>query len=285
MSLTSIMESGFSRKIMRAIPFPVDVFQDDNCLACPRSSDYSLIGIAFDYLLRLEILRANPRAKEEKLVGHLSIEHFQEFGIELNENDRERILYKTENDYMEARKEYIKSGILTDELIENIIKFAMLDYIYRAKSLLYLPNVEPVSKANIEDMKALHSLIPDYFKIPHRSVRLNPTFGETSMLVGGADVDLIIDGNLIDIKTVKRMQVTETIWSQLVGYLMLAEEARKHMNFPKIKKFGIYFSRFGKLWLIDSRYVYENPRYESTKKKLFKLWEDVKNGKIEKLFS
>lgn len=54
------------------------------------------------------------------------------------------------------------------------------------------------------------------------------------------------------------------------------------INFLKIKKFGIYFSRFGKLWVIDARYVYENPRYENTKKELFKLWEDVKNGKNEK---
>ena len=88
MSLTSIMASGFSREVMGNIPFPTDVFQDDNCVVCPRSGNYSIIGIAFDYILRLELLRINPRAKEKKLIGQLALEHFDEIWSSFSEDDK-----------------------------------------------------------------------------------------------------------------------------------------------------------------------------------------------------
>ena len=78
MSLTSIMEGGFSAEVMKEIPFPIDVFIDDNCVASPISENRSLVGTAFDYMLRLELLRANPRAREEDLVGQYAIKHFDE---------------------------------------------------------------------------------------------------------------------------------------------------------------------------------------------------------------
>lgn len=189
-------------------------------------------------------------------------------------------LYQIERDFLDARKKYILYGVLTDELIKRTLRFSMLDYIYRGN--IRADNFFRVNtklKDETKELRALYDLIPDYFKTPHKSVWLNPTFGETSLLVGGADADLIIDGSLIDIKTVKRMQVTEQTWSQLVGYLILSEEARKHMEFPKIKKFGVYFSRFGKLWLIDSKCVYESPRYKSLKNRMFKYWEKMVSQK------
>ncbi len=338
MSLTSIMEWGFSEEVMKDIPFPIDVFIDDNCVASPISENRSLVGIAFDYMLRLELLRANPRAREGNLVGQYAIKHFDEkmsmsyeedahffifnfLGIFVNffmekmgykdilttktkykealKNDQElkdklhaiftnreslrNTLRQIEKDYLDARKKYISDGIMNDELVLKTLRFSMLDYFYRGSlgSMFgdtFIPDNSNL-KDEVDDLKALHHIIPDYFKTLHRSVWLNPDFKETSLLVGGADADLIVDQCLIDIKTTSKMQVNEFTWSQLVGYLILAEEARKHIEFPLVRKFGVYFSRFGKLWLINAKYVYQSPRYNRLKNKLFKYQE-----KLEKRF-
>jgi hypothetical protein len=39
-------------------------------------------------------------------------------------------------------------------------------------------------------------------------MRLNPTFGDGSVLVGEADVDILMDDFIIDIRTVKDPKVT-----------------------------------------------------------------------------
>ena len=76
---------------------------------------------------------------------------------------------------------------------------------------------------------------------------------------------------MIDIKTTKEMKIDEYLWSQIVGYLILADYAHeKEKGFPKIEELGLYFSRYGFLWKIDAGYVRENPDYEDVKNKLLK---------------
>ena len=43
---------------------------------------------------------------------------------------------------------------------------------------------------------------------------LNPTFGDASNLVGGADADIILDDMLIDIKTTKAISFTQEHYNQ-----------------------------------------------------------------------
>lgn len=68
---------------------------------------------------------------------------------------------------------------------------------------------------------------------------LNPTFGSRETV--GADGDLIIDGSLIDLKTVSRPELRrEWVWQQ-VGYLLL-DGGRRH-----IEQVGFYLSRHAQL--------------------------------------
>ncbi len=81
---------------------------------------------------------------------------------------------------------------------------------------------------------------------PRHQVVCNPTFDCSSDL-GGADADLIVDGTLIEIKTVTTAVLNSiTIW-QVLGYL-LADTTDRH----SIRTVGWYFSRHGYLWRLPA---------------------------------
>lgn len=274
MSLTSIMRNGLSKEVMKLIPIPKKEFQPSkDCIACPRTKNYALIGTAFDYLLRSEIKRRNKLAIEGPFIADAGIQLVAKL-ITLNGSFKAKnkeadgadlgALVKVSKEFHFERDKFLKTGALTDEFIEKTIRFARIDTIYRA---LYFDDVKkPVDEGDIEDMRALYNLIPDDFVKMGKNILLDPDFGQTSRIVGGADVDLIIDGALIDIKTTKEKKLDEYLWSQIVGYAILAEESlNTESNIPRINTLGIYFSRYGDVWNIDSKYVYSSLGYNKLK--------------------
>ncbi len=140
---------------------------------------------------------------------------------------------------------------MTDRLIESALRLAQLDPIFRAG--VVDENLGVVHKEDVDDLWKLISLVdPQFFKAS-RLCLLNPTFGEASRLVSGADADLVIDDQIIDIKTTKNLGLKRDHFNQLIGYYILHEIAGVGGLIPKpeIKKVGIYFSRFGYLHTID----------------------------------
>ena len=81
-----------------------------------------------------------------------------------------------------------------------------------------------------------------------RHGELGPTF-DGSGDVGGADADMILDGQLVDVKNTISPKVTGEMIHQLLGYALL-DYSDRH----SIRKVGIYLSRQGKLitWSLDS---------------------------------
>lgn len=71
---------------------------------------------------------------------------------------------------------------------------------------------------------------------------LNPTFAGSSD-VGGADADLIVDGCLTEIKTVKKPEIDARLVYQLLGYCLLDYD-----DHYRIRSVGVYFARHG-VWL------------------------------------
>ena len=92
--------------------------------------------------------------------------------------------------------DFLSSGRITDELVESALLLAQVDTIFRAK--VVDKNLGDVHKEDIEDLSKLISLIDPQFFEASRLCLLNPTFGEASSLVGGADADLVIDNAIID---------------------------------------------------------------------------------------
>jgi hypothetical protein len=273
------MKSGFSKVVVANIPIPKNQFKSSkNCIICPKTKNYSLIGIAFDYLLRSELKRLHPTSIENELIAETSISLVSQY-VELNGyypaknkqiGQKELLLMKNvAESYKQMRAVFIEDGVLTDDFIEATIKFARMDAIYRAR--IYDDAEKKVDPLDIEDMRALYNLISEEFKKSSDPILLDPTFGEASRKVGGADVDLIRGDTMIDIKTTKEMKLDGYLWSQMVGYLILADEAHSNERIlPKIQNFGLYFSRYGCFWKINASYVRENRNYEEVKRKLLK---------------
>ena len=279
MSLTSIMKGGFSNVVVANIPIPKSRFKSSkDCISCPKTKNYSLVGTAFDYLLRSELKRLHPNAKEGEFIAESSIllvseavystGYFQAKNAEIGAKEL-NLMWNIADNFKEKRATFLKSGILADDFIETTIKYAKLDVIFRAG--IYDDIEKDVDELDIEDLKSLYNLIPEEFKMPSETILLDPTFGEASRKVEGADVDLIIGHAMIDIKTTKEMKLDGYIWSQIVGYLMLSDHAyEKEGLIPKIEEIGLYFSRYGYLWKIKASYVRENPNYDDLKNKLLK---------------
>ena len=147
--------------------------------------------------------------------------------------------------------DYLSSGLLTDKLVESTLLLAQVDTIFRAK--VVDKNLGDVHKEDIEDLSKLISLIDLQFFKASRLCLLNPTFGDASLLVGGADADLVIDDAIIDIKTTKNFGLDREDFNQLMGYFVLHEIAGFGNLAPRqsITRVGIYFARFGYLHTID----------------------------------
>ncbi len=269
MSLTEILRAGLDQEIASYIPKP-DFGSYNNCPAPPRTQNYALVGTAFDYLLRLELKRRNPQAFEGEYTAVLAYNLIKNGVLALGTACFDNTCVdSTEFEYVKSvvhgffleKKKFLLTGELTDELITATIKFARLDQVYRA---LNYDGTREVDPADIEDMKALYALIPNEMKKPMYPVFLNPDFTTPNL---AADPDLILEDALIDIKTVKRMEVSEYYWSQIVSYLALADYLREHgrQNLPQINRIGLYFARFGIMWTTSAEPIRRNPYFERLK--------------------
>lgn len=301
MSLTRLVKIGFKDVVARYIPKP-KVKISGECIACPLTNNYSLVGTAFDYLMRAELKRRCPNTVEVSDIGRTSLsiarrclkEYKDQCYLGITKKDLAEIK-KVVVKYHKLKKKFLRDGVTTDEFIETIIRYARLDVIYREGK--YDDVTKDVDPLDIADMRALYNLIPNNIIKENSFVLTDVIFPNTSWRVGGADVDLIIDNAMIDIKTIKDARLNDETWAQLVGYYILADteheiglELKKKYGaiassiiingrgkiypFPEIKEVGIYFSRYGKLWKIDASYIRENKNYEFVKKTLFKMAEE-----------
>ncbi len=109
-----------------------------------------------------------------------------------------------------------------------------------------------------------------------RALLLNPTFGEASRSVAGADADLIVGDMLVDIKTTKNNTIKTEYLNQLLGYFLLArKQGAVDPTLPIIHRIGIYYSRYGHLHSVEASSWTNHPAFPETEHWFF--------GKIEKL--
>ena len=254
MSLTAFVKSfpGVRERFKTefAVP-PLAVSQEMS--AAPLSQNYSLVGTAFDYLLRFYIERLNPKSKTTTWVAEIVLDD-----PDYDTPKFRRILQEAKR----CHDEYLSRGAINDKLLRAVLCLAQLDVLYRSPDDSYYHRVGKVECADVEDLQQLISLVaPKMFRAKKTCI-LNPTFGRASELVGGADCDLVIDDALIEIKTTKESTVRREYFDQLMGYYVLSRiggidgAPKGH----KIKRLGIYFSRHGHLCMFDVGCVVEEDR-------------------------
>jgi hypothetical protein len=131
----------------------------------------------------------------------------------------------------------------------HALRLATLDPIFRAGLIDSTLFTDP-DPADVEDLLALLELVPFGDLMHDSTLLLDPSFGTSSALVGGADVDFISGDRLIDFKTTKEDRMDPRHLDQIFGWFLLARnQHRLEPSFPEIKKLGLYFCRHGYLWL------------------------------------
>jgi hypothetical protein len=222
-------------------------------IAPPRYHDsYALVGTAFDYCLRFCISACNQglvteqpwiaeiavrlMEREEELPSDLSLERARK-GVE-----RARELYE----------EFLGTKVFTRQLARAALFLAALDKAYRTgPETVVVSYLRAPLQYEVEDCMRLVQAVPREVITAKQRAVLNPTFGEASKLMGGADADFVIDDTLVDIKTTKYYQVTATQLHQIVGYRILLDACEEGgstaLGAPTITHGAIYFSRHAKL--------------------------------------
>ena len=225
-------------------------------LAPPVTKHYKLVGTAFDYLMRFYIKRLNLEATAKEWVAESSVELMRKKRRALNSQRDlipidDNLLVKADKMLSQAKiaySDYIKSREMNDEIIKCTFLLAQLDTYFRA-AIVY-EDFSTIDEGDVIDLRRLVSVVnPDAFKAKELCL-LNPTFGEASQLVGGADADLVIDNVLIDIKTTTQLEFKRDHFNELIGYYALYKlggipDAPIE---PKIENLGIYYSRYGELY-------------------------------------
>ena len=244
----------------------------DNIRVEPKTKSYGLTGTAFDYLFRFKLRRLNPSALTKRWVAETALNSLPQdyddeelkaeskatgipvdilkemFGLEIKRQP-DSLREKVDRLIKEAKQiydEYIRLGIMNDEVIRATVHLAQIDPIYRADYVD--PNLGQADDIVIQELRELIEIVSDETFISRDHCLLNPTFGDASREVGGADADFIIDGCLVDIKTTKSAKFTRNQFNQLIGYYILHDiggiDGDYNLN---ITTLGVYYSRYGEL--------------------------------------
>lgn len=270
MSLTSVLTDVRNQelrdKFKTVFPRPV-IDIKGKLLAPPITKNYSIVGQAFDYILRFKLERKHSSiaVSTDTWIADIS---YQRLILLISLTDNETIMIGHHKDipknrlefhemikreYQEAKANYVRfklNGRMNDHLIKSALFLARLDVLKRANMID--PNLGNEVDDDIEDVKRLIALIKSSHFAPKVHCIINPHFKEGSLLVGGADADLIIDDTLIEIKVTKDLKVKREQLNQLIGYyiLSLIGGVNGDLNLKPIHAIGIYFARHGVLWKI-----------------------------------
>jgi len=158
----------------------------------------------------------------------------------------------------EAAREFLKGYCASKspterdrfDLAEHALRLAKLDLAVRAT--MVDPTFESTELEDAAELVALLTIVPFERLIDEQVMLLNPTFGDASRIVGGADADLIVGDMLVDFKTTKVAETDPRHLDQLLGYFLLACRATQAgEKIPTIRTAALYFARHAHLWTHD----------------------------------
>ena len=216
----------------------------------------SLIGTAFDYWLRLWLLQRHHSGAEDKLVARIAFA-YAESSIKFTCKNIKKAWQNA--CYIERRLEEVEKRrkilgknekeLLTPQIFRDCVFLASLDPLYRAPITLDMwknpetdDNLLRDAIHELKDMATLALSVPERFGPSSLPLWPNPTFGEGSHLVGGADADMVIGDTLWEIKSKAKFTFDGFTWAQLAGYWVLSQISSVPF---KIENFAVYLSRFG----------------------------------------
>jgi len=256
--------------------------------ALPQTKNYGIVGTAFDYIVRFTIQHhhKNKCVAKDEWVADIAFRELQKILSPMEV----MLLKKRYERSKETYQKFLKSGKPTDALYVDAIFLAKLDLYVRSRYVA--PDFSTDNRSDIKDLKKLHQVFPiSDFKVKERCF-LNPVFGKGSIMVGGADADIILDDTLIDIKVTKHLKLEREYLNQLIGYYILAliGGINKGYDGSVIKNVAIYFARYGLVWKIPLTDLGDTIKFESFKNYFTAYFDKIRkerlaevNERLEKL--
>lgn len=261
MSLTSFLRIKEVQGVFQeTFPLPELKLPEARIQASPYTENYALVGTAFDYLLRFYVEWLNPDITiTEAWVAEHTLARIHNITAGWDHDVAMDLIDKIEKILVEAviaQTEFLETGNVTDDLIVTALLLAQLDPIYRFRHIQ-----EDIGKINVGDVRDLYdllSIVTPADWIAEHICLLNPTFGHGSALVLGADADIVLDANLVDIKTTKYLTLRPEYYYQLIGYYVLWFIAGDEWPGLPPETLSIYFSRYGVLAKIKTSEIFSN---------------------------
>ena len=231
MSLTSLIDQPAISELFKSFVPPSPRELPKPLLAPPLTEHYSLVGAAFDYLLRFFIQRLNPHANASSWVAEKALFFIESVRMDgktfepLAERVPSKRVQQAKKHLENARTDYsayLQSGIISDDLLAGTLRLAHLEVAYRAgPDKMNWEGLDDISHRDVGDLRALIALAQTVDFRATKACFLNPSFHFASNLVHGADADIILDDKIIDIKTRKDFSLRSSDRYQLVGYYLL----------------------------------------------------------------
>lgn len=262
MSLSTLLDQPDVRERFNAEFVKPKIALARTTYVAPNNSKRSwLVGTAFDYILRLHVTSINDdrRVWSGPWVAESAVKRLARAlalgrpvfapGVERSTRD---LLTRARGIAEGARGEFVdcaSTGRVSDKMLRNALLLGQLDSYFRRR--LLPADFGHFNEADVVEVRALLRVARGLSASPFLASRvcvLNPTFGEASALVRGADADLLIDDTLIELKTTKELEFSAETFRQLMGYYILSKIGGLPKGIrpkPEIRNIAMYSSRHG----------------------------------------
>ncbi|EHL05505.1 hypothetical protein HMPREF0322_03855 [Desulfitobacterium hafniense DP7] len=236
------------------------------------------IGTAFDYVVRALLAEKIGSVNSEKELiaekglklfpnvidvpifptGDFIIDNERLLGCKKVSKNLKEVLDFLQNRLSKAlshRKKFINKECSLNQVISDSIFLAKLDETFRTKSIhvadyffqetegkTYFSQRRTITDQDmVDNISQLAEVFCVFLEtVSWRDLSLNPTFGEYSAIVGGADADFIADNCVVDLKTSSKLDYKGDDFAQVLGYAVMARMAGY-----EIQQVAIYYARYG----------------------------------------
>ncbi|MGN5648940.1 hypothetical protein [Bacillus sp. Brlt_9] len=235
-----------------------------------NSYNAKIVGTAFDYIARLMIARIVINNREDfftELAAEKGLNEMKRFLGE--DNDITVKLEKIHKKAINLMRDFVVNGNDFQTIIKVSCFLANLECVYRnhrppvnIRKSLFSPPSDDIAR----ELEAMCKVFEEKFLVPEivheeSKVVYNPNFGLASLMVNGADGDVIIDGVLYDFKTGRSFVYSSENAAQLIGYYLLNEISlvAEHFDYRgsyfDIEKVALYKARYGETEYFDLKNI------------------------------
>lgn len=218
-------------------------------LVAPRvqGADPAIVGTAYDFCCRAITQRVNGLLIEEELspVLESGLRVLSAYGLAKGKELQEfqsliPELWKVRTDYING------ASIPTLQIAIGALKMAQVEQAYRSGRMM----PDPTTDENVRDLCNLINVTLQSSRLlqTKEKIYMNPDFGYFSLMVGGADADMVFGTTLIDIKTTVHTKGFQDYFKQLFGYYLLSELGKTFD--ASLENLAIYLPRFDALYFV-----------------------------------